>query len=149
MPPAAAWLGALGAIPFVVLSLVAAVVDSPLQAQSRFALVAYGAVILSFLGGIHWGFALADSDSRCLDRASQRRLVLGVVLALLGWAALFLPTLAALLSLAAAFVLRLLSDVHASRSAKAPRWYPKLRWPLTLVVVASLSLGALGFSPAS
>ena len=50
------------------------------------ALVAYGAVILAFLGGVHWGFALPEPSGR----GERARLVLGVVPSLVGWVALLL-----------------------------------------------------------
>ena len=50
VPPPAKWLGALGAIPFVFLAVAGPFLEAPLQESAHFALVAYGAVILSFLG---------------------------------------------------------------------------------------------------
>ncbi len=43
-------------------------------------------MILAFLGGVHWGFALPEPSGRA-DRA---RLGLGVVPSLVGWVALLL-----------------------------------------------------------
>jgi hypothetical protein len=37
----------------------------------------------------------------------------------------------------------LVVDVRATRSGDAPPWYPKLRIPLTSMVVASLLLGVI------
>lgn len=58
VPSAAAWLGGLGITPFAGLSLAAPFASDDLKAQLSFALIAYGAIILSFLGGIHWGLAI-------------------------------------------------------------------------------------------
>ena len=63
VPKAASWLGGLGLAPFVYFALVVEHLDLGMKVSASFALVAYGAVILSFLGGIHWG---AASDFVCL-----------------------------------------------------------------------------------
>lgn len=149
VPPAAKWLGALGAIPFVFLAALGPVLDEPHRTQVSFALAAYGAVILSFLGGIHWGLAVAETGDMGTGEAGtstdalQRRLGLSVVPSLIGWGALFLIMPLALAVLAVAFGTMLWFDLRATRNGDAPSWYPKLRWPLTVGVVASLTLGAL------
>ena len=57
------------------------------QAQALFALLAYGATILSFLGAIHWGLALHDPAE-----PPRWMLVWGVVPSLLAWGALLWGT---------------------------------------------------------
>ena len=143
VPSAAKWLGALGAIPFVSLAVADYFLEGPFQEQVSFALAAYGAVILSFLGGIHWGLAIAGFGTTQSDSASFRRLTFSVTPSLIGWGALFLPKAPGLWLLAVAFLWLLVFDSQASRKAEAPAWYPRLRWPLTVVVLASLMLGAL------
>ncbi len=143
VPSAVKWLGALGAVPFVFLAVTSPFLDGPLQEQMSFALAAYGAVILSFLGGIHWGLAIAGIGPSQTDTANFRRLAFSVTPSLLGWSALLIPRLSGLVLLAVAFALLLVFDSQASRKAQTPVWYSKLRRPLTVVVVASLLLGAL------
>ena len=143
IPRAASWLGALGAVPFVFFAILGLVLEDADREQASFVLAAYGAVILSFLGGIHWGLAIADFGCRPLEGASYRRLTLSVVPSLVGWLALVLPLAAGLLILALAFLLMLFVDWRATRQGEAPAWYPKLRWPLTTAVAASLILGTL------
>lgn len=58
-------------------------VESPRQAQAVFALLAYGATILSFLGAIHWGLALRDPAD-----PPVAMLAWGVMPSLVAWAAL-------------------------------------------------------------
>jgi len=142
VPAAARWLGAFGALPFVVLALSVPVLEGLPREQAAFALAAYGAVILSFLGGVHWGLATAGAGPRQAPAGLSRRLGFSVVPSLLGWTALLLPRPLDLVVLAAAFALLLLFDVLASRRGEAPPWYPTLRWPLTAVVVASLVVAA-------
>ena len=143
VPPAAKWLGALGALPFVALAAAATIPDIPYREPAWFALAAYGAVILSFLGGVHWGLTIAGFGPQGTVCRTSRRLAYSVIPSLVGWGALLLPRPIGLLVLAAAFAAAVLFDSWASRIGEAPSWYPKLRWPLTAVVVASILVGAL------
>ena len=77
VPPAAAWLGGLGIIPFAGLSLATPFTSDVLKAKLLFALMAYGAIILSFLGGIHWGLAIA-AVPQC-DDTLWRRIALSIM----------------------------------------------------------------------
>jgi hypothetical protein len=143
VPPAAKWLGALGVLPFVVPALAGLFLDGPFRENVSFALAVYGAVILSFLGGVHWGLTIAGFGPEGTVCRTSRRLAYSVIPSLVGWGALLLPRPIGLLILAAAFAGAVLFDTRASRIGEAPAWYPKLRWPLSVVVVASLLLGAL------
>ncbi len=143
VPAAAKWLGAFGAVPFVFLALLSTLLAGNIREDVSFALAAYGAVILSFLGGVHWGLAISGQRSDGM----VRRLLISVVPSLMGWLALILPEPIGLLVLAAAFALLLVVDLHASRRGEAPAWYPRLRWPLTSVVVLALAFGAVDWSP--
>ena len=139
VPSAAAWLGGLGIIPFAGLSLATPFASDALKAQLSFALMAYGAIILSFLGGIHWGLAIGAVPQS--DNTLLRRIALSILPSLVAWAALLTPFGVGLPILAAALVTMLLVDIRASRMHEAPAWYPKLRWPLSCGAVAALLLG--------
>ncbi len=141
VPIACRWLGGLGALPFVALAGGSLWLDGVPQAYVLFGLTAYGAVILSFLGGIQWGLAIADYGAAEGDGASYRRLTVSVVPSLIAWWALLLTGPTALLVLAISFALMLALDWTATRSGEAPAWYPRLRLPLTACVVACLILG--------
>ena len=56
-PTTVLWLGALGILPFLGLGRVAWFAPESLASAAVEAVVAYGAVIVSFVGGAHWGFA--------------------------------------------------------------------------------------------
>lgn len=143
-PPASAvWLGGLGAIPFIGLAGSAIFLVDAERAYALRALLAYGAVILSFLGGVHWGLAMAETGGAERD-GLVLRLVISVVPSLAAWAALLIDARAGLFVLAASIVATLWVDLRATRLGMAPRWYPTLRIPLTGAVVVSLLLGALG-----
>jgi hypothetical protein len=136
VPDPATLLGLAGLLPFVVGAL-ASFDGGPLGRWAPSALLAYAAVILSFLGGVHWGLAMAA------ERPSWLRYGASVVPALLGWTALLLGGRLAFLLLVASFASLLAYDLGAVRAGEAPAWYPRLRWPLTLVVALCLLLAAL------
>ena len=101
------------------------------------ALYAYGAIILSFVGALHWGLAMSLPG---LDERQRAALYLwSVVPALIAWpAVLFSPVLAAPL-LIVGFVAHYLQDRRLVRRAPLPAWYLPLR--LRLSGVACLCLG--------
>jgi hypothetical protein len=141
VPPSAAWLGGLGALPFIGLSGAAPFLDGAPRIFFVQALVAYGALILSFLGGVHWGLAIV-SESKADRQELRTRLIVSVIPSLAAWVALLFPEKTGLLILAAAIAAMLWVDIRATRGGNAPPWYPKLRIPLTCVVVAALLFGA-------
>ena len=140
VPPAALWLGGFGALPFVALAAAHILSTGEAASLTGFALAAYGAVILSFLGGIHWGLAVAPGG---IGGSLTMPLTLSVVPSLVGWGALLAPDPANLLILAATFLTVLVLDQWAANNGQAPPWYPRLRIPLTAVVVSTLLAGAL------
>lgn len=141
VPPSAAWLGGLGAIPFIALSCAAHLVDSDRQTFVVNALATYGAIILSFLGGIHWGMAIIR-QSKNEQVNLKRTLIVSVIPSLAAWSFLFLPERKSLIMLAGAMTLMLLFDLRVSRAGQAPPWYPTLRIPLSCVVISALIFGA-------
>ncbi len=139
LPKSALWLGGSGVIPFVCLSLAIPFANGTLRPQLQFALMAYGAAILSFLGGIRWGVAIAEA-ARTEDWL-LRRLGLSVMPSLVAWASLLMPAKLGCLTLVIGLTAMWLLDILASRAGELPSWYPGLRWPLTCVAVASLVTG--------
>ena len=95
----------------------------------------YGAVILSFLGGIWWGFATGRRGG------SQARLAtIAVVPSLVAFALLIAAPFVfdwALVGLGSAILLTLLVDRHLVSTGEAPQGWLQLRVPL------SAGLGAL------
>jgi hypothetical protein len=129
IPLPALLLGFAGLIPPVVLTAVA-LLDLGLFAPSTPGFVrTYAAVILSFIGGSWWAFALRE------ERPSALLLTMAVLPSLAGWAAIFwfFPP-QALFALAAMLVLTLAVDALLVRRRLASRWWMKLRVPLSLVL---------------
>lgn len=137
---AALALGAGGLIPFAALGVGSWFAVPEASALMLKHLAAYGAVILSFVGALHWGFAmLVPMD------AFERPRVLGwsVVPALTGWMALMLPLKAGLILLILMFLIHYAMDRRLARMASLPVWYLKLRLWLTLGACLGLAAGAL------
>lgn len=130
-----AWALALaGLIPF--LGCAAMVATRGAQAEMWLgALIAYGAVILSFLGGTRWGAALAGGQ------ADPATLILSNLPALAAWTALLpmeAPQAARLGLLSAGLALMWLWDRR-----RGPAWYPALRTTATLGALMSLGLAVV------
>jgi hypothetical protein len=136
IPKVAFWLGFAGLIPFAAIIVVGLLRAAPLYDVSLQALLAYGAVILSFLGGIRWGLAIATTDPADLFGP----LSLSVAPALLGWIALLVPLSTGLVMLALGFAAMLIADLRLSI---APYWYRSLRLPLSVGAIVSLLMGLL------
>ena len=131
-------LGFGGLIPFVVLAALTLIGPAGWKDMVSLALIAYGAVILSFLGGITWGLAVTRQQSRDpLYLASMAPFFAS-------WIALLLPPFAGLLLLMVAFLGALANDFMLKRAGLSPGWFFSLRVTLTAVVVASLAVAAFG-----
>lgn len=113
------WIGAIGGLTGEFVSV---------------ALKGYSAVILSFLGGVHWGLALSAAD----PGARNRELLFSIVPALVGWVAILFVPKVALMVLAIAFLLQGLFDIWIALKDHAPGWYARLRAELTAIVCVLL-----------
>ena len=132
-------LGYAGLIPFVVLAP-ASLLDTHHGITWSDALFAYGAVILSFVCALHWGFAMTLPG---LDDARRVRTMLwSVVPSLMAWPALLLVPMEAAVLLVTGFVLHYIQDRRLARHAELPDWYLPLRLQLTVVACLSLIAGA-------
>ncbi|MDN2567782.1 DUF3429 domain-containing protein [Aquibium sp. A9E412] len=132
-------LGLAGVIPFAALALwLYGIADThPWRDGTIVLLRGYAVIILSFLGGVRWGLAIAGGGRQ------RRDLALGVVPALAGWATFALPAAPAFAVLAVCFAGHGAWDSFAVAEGAAPEWYGRLRLWLTVLVVAALLLAAL------
>jgi hypothetical protein len=97
-------------------------------------IIAYGAIILSFLGGIRWGTAIGPYDSR----RQGLEFTASVLGSLAGLAAIFIPPVPALTLLISGFLMQGLWDVTSVEAGRLPSWFGKLRMLLTAGAVISL-----------
>lgn len=102
-------------------------------------LPAYGAVILSFLGGIRWGIALADNPASPVSRT----LVWSVVPSLWGWAAVFPGAPLNYVLLAIGFAAMGLWDRKLIEKPNIPLWFVQLRTALSVLVTMAMLVCAL------
>ena len=131
----------LGAIPFVfgAILLILGIEQIWLLGATTLWLGAYGAVIASFMAGVHWGQHLS------LDGRYQQLLPLSSnAAALVTWFSwVWLSFTTYLLVLALVFVLLAIIDVLLERQSVISAQYLQTRLIVTLVVVASLLLGSI------
>ncbi len=141
LPTTAVILGLLGLLPFLGCSLGALTFSSDGASRSMLGLSAYGAVILAFLGGVHWGWAL-DPRPETAARVERLRLGLGVVPALVGWAGMLVTfiglPLIGLAVLAAGFIGLTIVEARGTKAGLVPPGYMWLRWGLSVVVIVCL-----------
>ena len=130
-------LGYAGLAPFIVFSI-GTWLTLPVMANAHSVLLTYAAIILSFMGAIHWGLAMAQNS-----RIATIQLGASVLPALLGWLALLIPMLYGYGLLAICFIVLLIADKYASGKGLLPDWYLPMRMVLTTVVVLSLVAAGL------
>jgi hypothetical protein len=175
-PPAPAlWLGYLGLIPFYATAFgiwfVLFGASEMTPAVSNWlgflflAHMTYAALILTFLGAVHWGLAMANmgwqrqkepDPTRWDDGGAQparfepavRQMLWSVVPAILAWVVLiafqFLPIgWLALLVMIGLYIAVWIGDSQAARYDLAPGWYMKLRSPVTWLAVGAMVITLL------
>lgn len=141
IPALPLWLGLAGLAPFIGLALAIALHGPELFGfDAARALRGYGAVILSFLGGAHWGLALRHPapDTRAA-------LYLGAMAPpLWAWAGLLTGGAAGLGMLGLGLAVHGAVDGMAATRFAAPRWYPRLRMLLAaLATIATIAAAAV------
>ena len=134
-------MGFGGLVPFVGCAVLMYSGNPGVSIVALFANAVYAAVILSFVGAIHWGLAMRE------DR-SPAWYVWSIMPALISWAAIILlDTRISLLALAIGFTLSWSVDRQAHLRGLIPGWYMKMRHMLT--AGATISLLATAFAPAT
>jgi hypothetical protein len=133
-------LGYTGLIPFIVFSI-GSWFQLPMISDSTYILTAYAAIILSFMGAIHWGIAMSSSEDQ-----NGKYFIASVIPGLSAWLALLMPQRYAIILLMVGFIALIIYDWSVEKPQRLPGWYIPMRNRLTLVVVmclmfAQLSLG--------
>ncbi|CZR58170.1 probable MNN4-regulates the mannosylphosphorylation [Phialocephala subalpina] len=160
VPRDALYIGAAGVIPYAATSLSTVYLAfdinhshshgvgylfSPETAHQLLALITpvqigYGAVIISFLGAIHWGMEFAEYGGR----HSYRRYGVGVIATAVAWPTIFMPVEYALITQFVAFNFLYFADARASVRGWFPAWYSIYRFVLTFIVGASIVASLVG-----
>jgi hypothetical protein len=140
-------LGHAGLLPFVLLALLCWLVNEQALPYVAQALVAYGALIAAFLGGLHWGVAwlalqAAQGTPAAVEAAHIRRhLGWGIAPALLAWPAVLMPAHAALPWLGALLLVAYAVDRRLLPSAGLGHWLT-LRFRLSAVAAGCCFVAA-------
>ncbi|KAH9832880.1 uncharacterized protein C8Q71DRAFT_775413 [Rhodofomes roseus] len=101
------------------------VLDQALHIQ-----MTYGAVLLSFLGALHWGFEFAGYGGT----KGYPRLLLGMAPVVFGWTTLGLEPVQALIAQWVGFTGLWWADLRATNAGWAPLWYSQYRFYLSILV---------------
>ncbi|KAL7956617.1 hypothetical protein V8C34DRAFT_315505 [Trichoderma compactum] len=102
----------------------------------------YGAVIISFLGAIHWGLEYAEKKPQH-DR-TRFRYGTGLAASIVAWPTVLMPLEYALTTQFGAFVALYYADSRATRKGWAPPWYAKYRFLLTAMVGLAIFISLVG-----
>jgi ABC-type amino acid transport system permease subunit len=128
-----------GLIPFVGMALLLWLVDPELHPFLALAMAGYGATVVSFLGGIHWGIGFRNVTR--MHNAPLFNFGWGVVPSLLAWVAVTMPAYAGLPLLALILVICYMVDRKAYAEAGLQDWLA-MRLHLTVVATLCCLIGA-------
>jgi hypothetical protein len=132
--PVVAWVyGVLGLIPFIGCAAADVAGVAPNQDWWRLALLIYGAIILSFLGGARWGLQLARV------RASATAITLSMAPSLAGFFLLLAPPDLRRWALGGEAIAHALQWLWDFRAKSGPQGYGRLRSVLSAGAILSLS----------
>lgn len=147
MPISAILLSVLALAPFIGCGLGALDSHAATADHMLTGLIGWGALVLAFIGGLHWGLAMRDPDPAVRPATWERKrnvlIGLAALLPVLGWVALMLPVAApswlALLLVIAGYIATLVVEHQAGARAVLPSGYLTVRWAFTVVAVAMLT----------
>jgi hypothetical protein len=139
-PRVVAWLGYGGLIPFLVFAVLTCA-DRERSTLWQASLRGYGAVILSFVGALHWGFAMLLQDLTPSRREAV--FIWSVTPALAAFAALVMQSFPGDVLLVALFVAQYWRDRRLAATAALPGWYLPLRLHLTAVAILCIGVGII------
>lgn len=135
-----AWLlGMAGLLPFVSHALFAWITSPYEVAQVLRSQANYAAMILSFLGALHWGVTLASPQIQ--GSPAGYRMVWSVIPALYAWIASLFPVDMGVPMLFFGLIAALAVDSALYRGTSVPSWFMPLRWVLSVGAIASVGAG--------
>ena len=140
IPPHVQFLGYAGLLPFASSSL-GLIFFQSIQMNWLEIGLSYGAIILSFLGGLHWAFAMILPELNTQQKGL--RFTWSVIPSLLAWSSFALLPLYATIVLLIGFLSHLGQDVYVKKLAQMPAWYLTLRMQLTTVACLCLIINYL------
>lgn len=120
-----AGLAAQGLTPQVNVDTALQVLEHALSVQAT-----YGAVMLSFLGALHWGMEFAGLGGH----KGYARLALGAAPVAYAWPTLLLDPAGALIAQWVGFTALWYADLKATGAGWTPKWYSQYRFYLSILV---------------
>ena len=136
------WLLSLGGlIPFFGLALVINFTGDghPLYQVAFIAFKFWSLMILAFIGGIRWGFALS------VEPHDLKSLIFSVLGTICGFFAIFLPNLLFAMVLMVLYAMHGAWDNFFVNDGRAPKWFGSIRVTLTFLVALAHALVMLAF----
>jgi Protein of unknown function (DUF3429) len=140
--PRGPWVLSIGGLlPFMATLVGSVFAPAPLDGVSTTIFYAYGAAILSFLGGTRWGFEIGARP----DQPGWLTLVVAIVPSLLAASVAITQYVAPMLGLgllSAGFFMMLVWDLASTGGGvrRWPNWYRPLRITMTLSVLVMLGI---------
>ncbi len=139
MPTIALPLGLLAMAPFLLFGFGAASPYPETAERMLMALTDYAALVLAFLGGVHWGLALAPDAAR-----ATARFLFGAAPLVVAWVGLIVGQMIApsvsLTVLGLGYLAAMLAEHRASRQLPAPPRAPWLRWAVSIVALVMMAM---------
>ncbi len=126
-------LGLSGLIPFIIPAIAVWFVTPDMSQILETMQMAYAALIISFMGGVQWGYAVKHGDA-----ARPIHYVLSVIPTLIIFAVLFFTLAVKGYQITLIFMVLLFVQTILDQRRYVETWFLKLRWILTITAVLSL-----------
>ena len=149
LPPGVRYLAYAGLIPFIGLAFMDQLAPTPINYLSAESIASYGAIIVAFMGALHWGANLQTlgkphSGDRWIDRNAW---IWGITPALIAWVALHIYIPVSLIILAATLVIQRNIDkdtyTYYFTNDEARSAFLTMRTRLSYIAAACLTWAAL------
>jgi len=144
IPLPARFFGIAGLLPFIAGAILCwiriTIPIGPVEITGSFMLLSYGAVILSFLGGIRWGVAMQHGSMI----GSWATVAWAMMPSLIAWFAIMFNSTIGLLMLMLGLAMQYAVDYRSTKARITPPWFLTLRTVLTIGAIASICIGWLG-----
>ena len=124
-----------GSIPFIFLTILNLKGTQIIYgADVKQALIAYAAIILSFVAAIHFAYGIMQ------DQYANSFLIKSNIIALAAWVALLIEFQLAIFIILTGFIITTFIDICAFKKSVNPEWFFKLRMRISIIVIICLSL---------
>jgi hypothetical protein len=124
-----------GSIPFILLTIIIlSGKEYILQINITEALIFYSAIILSFISGIHFSYAILKNLSY------KSILIVSVTIALFSWLSLLVNIKIGFIILIACYVINIIIDRFAYEKKFISKWFFELRRNISIIVILVLIL---------